>query len=243
MLCARSGHGARPRQSRFDEDRRRHAHTPRSRQPGTYYVRVRGANNCDDQRTVQRSGRHNRGATAPGAPVLTHADGQRPHREPVVVPGQRQCAHRLHVDAPAPRPAALRLPPSPLSGTSASFPGVPSGIYYLRLTAIECRGHESAVGAGDAERALARRGRVAGARPTAPAHAVASSGRCGRSRTRRPARRDADVAHEAAVISAFETHCWRAEPKTAEEVALSNHPNTTRLAIFRPAPTHGERHR
>jgi hypothetical protein len=38
------------------------------------------------------------------------------------------------------------------------------------------------------------------------------------------------------------TTCWRTEPMITDGVALNNHSHTTRLVMFCPRPTHGERH-
>jgi hypothetical protein len=107
--------------------------------PGTYYVRVRGANNCNVGGPSNEVVVTVAGAAAPGAPVL-HAP---------VVSGQTVSLSWTPGGGSAPANYTLTASTTPggapvatvaLTGTGASFTNVPSGTYYLRLTASNAGG-------------------------------------------------------------------------------------------------------
>lgn len=102
--------------------------------PGTYYVRVRGANACGEGPASNEVVVTVAGATPPGAPTLN----------PPVVTGSTVALTWTAGSGGTPSGYTLTAAATPtgapiatvtLTGTSASFTNVPPGTYYLRLTA------------------------------------------------------------------------------------------------------------
>lgn len=111
--------------------------------PGTYYARVQatnaaGASMPSNEVTVTVAG-----ASAPGAPVLNTpvVSGSTVTLSWTPGPGGTPTSYTLIA---ATTPGGAPIVTVPLSGSGASFAGVPSGTYYLRLTAANAAGTSAA---------------------------------------------------------------------------------------------------
>ena len=107
--------------------------------PGTYYVRVRGANNCNVGAPSNEVVVTVAGAAAPGAPSL-HAPTVNGHTVSLSwSPGSGSAPANYTLTAST-TPGGAPVATIGLTGNSASFADVPSGTYYLRLTASNAGG-------------------------------------------------------------------------------------------------------
>jgi hypothetical protein len=107
--------------------------------PGTYYVRLFAQNSGGTSPASSEVSLTVAGASAPLAPVLNPPSVSGGTVNLSWTPGGGGAPTGYTLTATA-TPSGSPLATVPLTGTSASFPGVPSGTYYLRLTAANAAG-------------------------------------------------------------------------------------------------------
>ena len=105
---------------------------------GTFYVRLVAVNAAGTSAPSNEVSLSVAGATVPGAPTLSgSASGGTVQVSWTPGPGGAPASYTLTASL---TPGGAAIATVPLTGTSAAFPGVPSGIYYLRLTATNAAG-------------------------------------------------------------------------------------------------------
>ena len=105
---------------------------------GTFYVRLVAVNAAGTSAPSNEVSLSVAGATVPGAPTLSgSASGGTVQVSWTPGPGGAPASYTLTASL---TPGGAAIATVPLTGTSAAFPGVPSGTYYLRLTATNAAG-------------------------------------------------------------------------------------------------------
>ena len=105
---------------------------------GTFYVRLVAQNAGGTSAPSNEVSLTVAGASAPGAPSLSaSAAGNTVNVSWSPGSGGAPASYTLSASV---TPGGAPIVSMPLGGTSASFPGVPSGTYYLRLTATNAGG-------------------------------------------------------------------------------------------------------
>jgi N-acyl-D-amino-acid deacylase len=106
--------------------------------PGTYYVRLVAQNEAGSSPSSNEVTVMVAGLTPPGAPTLSASVSGSTVSVSWSPGGGGPAASYLLVASVA--PGSTPVASVPLGGTGASFPGVPSGTYYLRITASNAAG-------------------------------------------------------------------------------------------------------